>query len=98
MMANKANSKMSSDNRQCFMEAHITSSEITSWDCPLSIKVYCGAKALLHPESSPPYQSREAVYFSFGCLDRTATFDVTCCPFSIPPAITRPSDITSSPR
>ena len=40
MMANKANSKMSSDNRQCFMEANTTSSEITSWDCPLSIKGY----------------------------------------------------------
>ena|ERR1700680_410703 len=38
------------------------------------------------------------IYFAFGCFGRTATRDVTCCPFCMPPTITNPSCITSNPR
>jgi len=40
MMANKANSKTSSDNRQCFMEANTNQFRNYSLDCPLSIEGY----------------------------------------------------------
>jgi hypothetical protein len=49
-------------------------------------------------EQFPNFSSAAHSYFAFPAFGKTATREVTCCPFSIPPTITNSSGRTIKPR